>query len=640
MFSSQNSQVSNAANYIEDVFSTYLYTGNGSTQTITNGIDLSTNGGLVWQKDRSQGTGYHHILQDTARGATNCLFTNLTNAQSQDSAGTGFVFNNNGFTIGSTNVKVNASGDNYVSWTFRKQPKFFDVVTYTGNATSGRAVAHGLGSVPGCIIVKRTDSAVSWQVYHRSLPTNGANGVYNLVLNDTGGQLDNGQFTVAADATNFYVGGFSGTNASGGSYVAYVFAHNAGGFGLTGTDNVISCGSYTSDGSGNATVNLGYEPQWVLVKAAGTTSDWFLWDTMRGLNMTNDSPLYPNTSAAESTSIADRLDPTATGFNMKGFVAFNTQFIYIAVRRGPMKMPTDATKVFAPQVYNGSASSPAFTGLSFPPDTAIQLYKTGGAAAEGQVFGSKLQGPLKLQASSTASEASEPDFIYFQNGFRNGSATTAYAAEMFRRAPSFHDVVCYTGTGSATTQTHNLGVAPEMMIVKIRNGADSWIVYHSALGATKYILLDGSGVAQTDSTMWNNTAPTASVFSLGSSPGTATNLSGSTYVAYLFATATGVSKVGSYTGTGTTQQINCGFTSGARFVLIKRTSTGGGDWYVWDTARGIVSGNDPYLLLNSTAAEVTTTDYIDTYSAGFEISSTAPVAINASGGTFIYLAIA
>jgi hypothetical protein len=111
------------------------------------------------------------------------------------------------------------------------------------------------------------------------------------------------------------------------------------------------------------------------------------------------------------------------------------------------------------------------------------------------------------------------------------------------------------------------------------------------------------------------------------------------YVAYLFATCAGVSKVGSYTGTATTLQIDCGFTSGARFVLIKRTDSTG-DWYVWDTARGIVSGNDPYLLLNSTAAEVTNTDYIDTYSAGFEISSTAPAAINASGGTYIFLAIA
>jgi hypothetical protein len=114
---------------------------------------------------------------------------------------------------------------------------------------------------------------------------------------------------------------------------------------------------------------------------------------------------------------------------------------------------------------------------------------------------------------------------------------------------------------------------------------------------------------------------------------------GTTYVAYLFATCAGVSKVGTYTGTGTTLQINCGFTAGARFVLIKRTDSTG-DWYVWDSARGIIAGNDPYLLLNSTAAEVTNTDYVDAYSAGFELSSTAPAALNANGGTYIFLAIA
>jgi len=136
--------------------------------------------------------------------------------------------------------------------------------------------------------------------------------------------------------------------------------------------------------------------------------------------------------------------------------------------------------------------------------------------------------------------------------------------------------------------------------------------------------------------MFYNTLPTSSQFYLTDS--NRVNGSSGTYVAYLFATLAGVSKVGSYTGTGTTKQIDCGFTGGARFVLIKRTDSTG-DWYVWDSARGIVAGNDPYLLMNSTAAEVTNTDYIDTYSAGFEISSTAPAAINASGGSFIFFAV-
>jgi len=117
------------------------------------------------------------------------------------------------------------------------------------------------------------------------------------------------------------------------------------------------------------------------------------------------------------------------------------------------------------------------------------------------------------------------------------------------------------------------------------------------------------------------------------------NGSGDTYVAYLFASCPGVSKVGSYTGTGSTLQVDCGFTSGARFVLIKRTDATG-NWYVWDSARGIVPGNDPYLLLNSTAAEVTSTDWVDTLAAGFEVSNAGSNLVNVNGGTYLFLAIA
>jgi hypothetical protein len=186
--------------------------------------------------------------------------------------------------------------------------------------------------------------------------------------------------------------------------------------------------------------------------------------------------------------------------------------------------------------------------------------------------------------------------------------------------------------------THNLAVVPELMIIKGRSSGTagySWGVYQASLGPSNELYLNTTDGIQ-GSSAFNDTTPTASVFSLG---GGYTNFGGQTYVAYLFASAPGVSKVGSFTGTGATQVIDCGFTGGARFVMIKRTDSTG-DWYVWDTARGMIPSNDPYLLLNSTAAEVTGTDFVDTAATGFEISSTAPAAINASGGTFIFLAIA
>jgi hypothetical protein len=140
---------------------------------------------------------------------------------------------------------------------------------------------------------------------------------------------------------------------------------------------------------------------------------------------------------------------------------------------------------------------------------------------------------------------------------------------------------------------------------------------------------------------WFGTGTLSStLFPSGNASANFGNLSGGTYVAYLFATCAGVSKVGSYTGNGSSQNIDCGFTSGARFILIKRTDNSQfGDWKVFDSARGIVSGNDPYLKLNDTDAEQASYDGIDPYSAGFTVNQDN-ANLNISSATYIFLAIA
>jgi hypothetical protein len=175
-----------------------------------------------------------------------------------------------------------------------------------------------------------------------------------------------------------------------------------------------------------------------------------------------------------------------------------------------------------------------------------------------------------------------------------------------------------------------------MLVVRSRNITGSWVTQVSSLGPTKYIRFDSNGAAGTVD-IWNDTSPTSTVFSVKTDPWV--NGLTTTYVAYLFASVAGVSKVGSYTGNGSSQTINCGFTGGARFVLLKATSTTG-DWVVFDSARGIVSGNDPYLRLNSAAAEVTDKDAVDTDSTGFVVNETTGPNINTNGVTYIYLAIA
>jgi hypothetical protein len=538
-----------------------------------------------------------------------------------------------------------------VSWTFRKQPKFFDVVSWTGNATN-RTIAHALGSIPGSIWVKRTDANSAWQVYHRSL----ANTEY-LVLNTTAAVATNANRwnSTTPTSTVFSLGTDATVNASGGTYVAYIFAHDAGGFGLAGTDNVISCGSYTGVTYPNSLeVTIGFEPQFVIIKNSNTESGWTMWDIMRGMsvvpaaNTAQALLLEPNTSDAESNQPG--IFPTATGFVVKnGLTSISSpsdKMIYIAIRR-PMKVPTTGTSVFAPVAATPSGGQDTVT-TNFPTDLIITTERS--HSSTGQTFVSdRLRGTTTatrkyLNTAGTAAEAGgaggfglDSNVAIFDNFYQGAGITNPVIYWNFRRASSFFDEVCYTGTGSATTFSHNLQAVPELMIVKNRGTAVAWKVYHSAIGNTKFLELNDTAGSTTASTIWNDTTPTSSVFTVGS--GVSVNQSGVEQVAYLFATCAGVSKVFSYTGNGSSQTINCGFTGGARFVLIKRTDASGG-WYVWDTARGIVSGNDPHLRLNSTAAEVTTDDTIDTDSTGFVVNQVSATDVNVSSATYIGLAIA
>jgi hypothetical protein len=613
---------------VEEVFSTYLYEGNSSTQTITNGIDLDGEGGLVWCKRRDASSS--HALYDTERGAsgTDALISNTTDAEVTGSMSS---FNNNGFTLDS-NSRSNASGDDMASWTFRKAPKFFDVVTYTGTG-SPQSISHNLGTTVGTLIVKRTDSTGDWLVQHRSL-----GGTYYMDLQNTNQAATNTTYwnNTTATSTEFTVGTSPYTNASGGTYVAYLFAHNDGDgeFGGEADADIIKCGSYSGDGTTNGTneVTLGWEPQWILTKRSDSADNWHICDVMRG--QTTDGitqRLRANTSAAESSNYG--AVPTPTGFKLYSDNSSGGTYIYIAIRRGPMAVPESATDVFA--IDTGANSTPSFdAGFTIDASLVGRVDST-----DKWYFTPRLTGSNYLNTATTAAESSSPAFggWDYQTQYYGGNLPSNYQAWMWKRAPSFCDVVAYTGNSTAgRTVSHNLGVAPEMMWVKRRDtSAADWAVYHSALGNTKQLVLN-SAVAEGTVAYWNNTTPTETNFTLGAAA--RVNNSGSNFIAYLFASLDGVSKVGSYTGNGTSQTIDCGFTSGARFVLIKRTDSAN-NWFVWDTERGIVAGNDARLALNLTVAEYSGLDEIDPDSSGFIVNQTGGNN-NVSGAEYIFYAIA
>jgi hypothetical protein len=650
--------------YVEDVFATHIYNGTGATQTITNGIDLSGQGGMVWIKARSLAD--QSAVFDTARGVSKSLATNLTSAQ-YDWAGEGVdQFNSNGFRLDGNNGQFNDSLYIYASWTFRKAAKFFDVVTYTGNGAN-RTISHNLGSTPGVIIVKSTSlSGTTWMVYHRSL---GATKFLRLHLDNGEAILGTAWNNTEPTSTEFTIGTNANVNQSGDTYVAYLFAHDAGGFGDNGDQNVITCGSYTGNGSATGpSISLGYEPQWLLIKNTSSIANWFVFDNMRAIPMNdggNDSGLLPNRSNAEA-KYSNFLNLSATGFNLTTTDAAvnesGSTFIYIAIRRGPMKTPTDATKVFQPVVYTGTNVDNRLIDTTIAPDF-VMIRQRNDTVVPGMYTGARLTGSEFLITGSTNAGAADADSFDAQlsasaeygdnfssmsgvwvgndatRKFNANTTSNNHVIHAFKRAPGFFDVVCYTGTGANRTVTHNLGAAPELMIIKARGGAGyNWLVYHSALGNTKYIVLNSTDGENTESTVWNNTSPTSSVFTVGTA--SAINANTETYLALLFASVSGVSKVGSYTGNGSNQTINCGFSAGARYILIRRTDTTG-DWFVYDSARGIVSGNDPQLKLNTTTAEATGYDAIDPDNSGFIVNNNATnFPINVNNATYIYLAIA
>ena len=632
--------------YVEDVFSTYLYTGTGATQSINNGIDLATKGGLVWIKDRTNA--YNNGLYDTVRGTTKSIGSNLNTAQVTD-ANSLTAFNSNGFSLGTGNTsgtQVNKSTDAFASWSFRKQPKFFDIVQYTGTGAV-QNINHSLGSTPGCIIVKSTSAVTAWTVYHKGVNGGVNPEQYAMVLNSTNAQNANAVYwnNTAPTSTQFTVNTNAGVNTSGGTYIAYIFADQAGGFGISGTDSAIACGSWAA--SASDTITLGWEPQWLLVRDTTAVDNWYVIDNMRGFSLTGGKFLDPNLTNVETSPSASKLYPTATGFAHNSLFPAGDNIIYIAIRR-PMKPPTTATTVFKPVVV--TPASPQTISTNFASDLLItqenNIVDSNNIAVFDRLRGSTQYGSKYLITYAALAEINN---INFGIGFDSNTSIIDNISNPnfgdvsnvsywnFRRASTFFDEVCYTGTGSATTITHNLGVAPEMMIVKERSASNNWWVYHSAVGNTSYSVLNTTATPTSSSTAWNNTTPTSSVFSIGT--GANVNASSQTYVAYLFATCAGVSKVGSYTGNATGQSIACGFGSGgARFILIKRTDSTS-NWYVFDSANGLTSTSSPYITWNYPQAQVTGNNGCYASSGGFTLGATASLTTNIATATYIFLAI-
>ena len=602
--------------YVDDVFSAYVYKGNNGTQTIENGIDLAGEGGLVWTKCRTSST--RHVLTDTESGYA--LYSNDTARGEANQSSVSF--NSDGHSLNSSSNFTNGGGQDYASWTFRKSPNFLDVVTYAGDGVAGREIPHNLGIEPGMVIVKNVTSAIKWFVWHRDAVGTGA----YAYLNETdpfraGGS---GVFSdVGMTSTTFGLGTDEGTNGvSGDTYVAYVFAHD------DSDESMIKCGSYTGTYPSTTEVNLGFEPQFLLVKNSSQASGWFLLDVMRGITADQDvQRLFANTTDAEAVDTRIRI--TSNGFNATHpeVNSAGDEYIYMAIRR-PNK-PADefeADDLFAVAYSQDQEPDPSFVS-GFPVDMGMY---TRPVATYSNILIPRLTDKM-LFSEASANESNASAGFDYMNGYISQdwqAHEPTLLSWMWRRAPGFFDVVAYEGIGGQPqAYKHNLGVEPEMFWVKNRTTARNWAVWHKDV--------DRDGSLNSDSAFGTThfDGVTEDTF-ICTTSNTDINRAGDQYIAYLFASVPGISKVGSYTGNGSEVEVDCGFTTGARWLLVKRVDSTG-DWYFTSNPNNFKT----LAKLNTTDAQ---SNYMSTYNdvpAGFRVTSTS-ANLCVDGAEYIFYAIA
>jgi hypothetical protein len=642
-------------------FNTITYTGNSSTQAIT-GLGFEPD--LVWIKNRN-GVPYSqngHSLFDSIRGTTHPLSSNTASAQGST---TDYFtsFDSNGFTLPSNSgTQTNASGGTYAAWNFKaggaavtntdgtissqvsaNNTLGFSISTWnkTTNASTASTFGHGLDAAPEMIIIKRTNGAEDWYVYEASMGAGARISLNSTAAKVTGTSVwDN----TVPTSTLFTV---KGVNA--GEHVAYCFTSKPG---------FSKVGSYTGNGSASGPiVQTGFEPAFLLVKRTNSVASWRILDNKR-FSGSNKSSLIPNSSAAEQVGYID-VSFYANGFSINSnnadFNASGGNYIYLAIAADGSTATPSLANSFATELYTGNGGTQSVT-TGFKPDFTWIKDRVG--TDNHHLFDSIRGVEMRIISNLTDAQNLQTNSLTSFNtlGFSLGSNSgvnasgenhvswnwkaggtpaintdgTITSVVSANQAAGF-SVVSYIGASG--TVGHGLGSAPEIIFIKVTNTADNWVVYNNTIGATKALFLDLTNAASANSTYFNNTNPSSSVFTLGTSFNNSNN-----YIAYCFTSISGYSKVGTYTGNG---NINgptetLGFEPG--FLLIKDTSSVDA-WVIYDSARNTSNPRSCHLRPNSSAVEYCgTPDSVNFNSNDFQVISTWD-AINKLNDVYIYLAI-
>ena len=658
------------------------------------------NGGMIWIKKKN-GNPNHHNLFDTERGAKMALYTSHVMGEDTKLGGVsvftskGINFVNGADATHQMEDSCSYRAEQYVAWEFKKTPRFFDIVKWDGNNTSGRQLNHGLLCEPGMILVKRTDTNGGWVIYHRGVGYDG-NPPENYKLRfDTDTRntaFSDGWAQTAPTDTKFTIGSDPDLNGTGGSYIAYLFAHD------DESEGVIKCGNYSGNG-GSKKITLGWEPQYVMLKRTDGGGHWLIYDSARsnlrtyargnngastetnvGRILKADNDAVEN-SSQDITADGDGfwLPPVDADLNANG-----SQWVYMAIRRGPMQPVTDAKKVF--DTSKGWSNKPAFYS-GFQPDAVWYKDRTTSSGTGAYWYNStKKMGvqPPNANYGAAIIKWTRPEPITTVNhdanfgkdnkGFYDSNSyTEAKHSYMFKRAPQFFDTVGYVGDnavynpGYERAIPHSLGVKPELIIVRYFGSATSanpvptivnncgnlpataappydgvdekgWKMICDDAGHSPVYTWQNESSGHTPATyMWGSSSDTSTHFYVGGSQGT--NKTDHSYMAWLWATCPKVSKVGYYVGTGTNLNVECDFDGEPRIVMINKWNNG--NWYTFDSKLqgGMSSGNEYYLDWGFSNSS-TDNDYIDPYSGGFTVTNQANTTLNVTGHYYTFLAIA
>jgi len=648
-------------------FNTVTWTGDGTASRAITGVGFQPD--WIWYKTVSASNDHNAV--DSTRGATNQLRPN-TNSSGYNATDQILSFDSDGFTIGNGG-DANSNGATYVAWCWKANGGTtssntdgtitstvqantkggFSVVTYNGSGNAD-TVGHGLGAAPKVVIIKRTNGGAGFNWINGGA---GLSWTSNETLSfDGNGDKDTWNYfnATAPTSTVFYLGTGANTgsvNDNAGTYIAYCFAEKAG---------YSKFDTYTGNGSENGPiVNTGFEPAFVIIKRSDSADNWSMTDNKRNTTNPRNKALFPNLSSSELTS-GYTVDYLSNGFQIKStdnaMNANGGTYIYYAFGSDASAAPT-LENSFANKLYTGTGvSGLAVTGLGFGPS---MVWIKNRDSVRDHNLADIIQGVSKeITPNTTEAQESRSVTSFDSDGFTLDNASGNYNANgenyvawnwKANPIPTINNdgtiqslvsanqaaglsIVKWTTNGSASqTVGHGLSVAPSIIIYKRLDGAQDWFFETDIVdGSYDYLNLNTSGASQDGGAAWStrSTSTTISAF---------TSSNNFDYIAYCFTSISGFSKMGSYTGNGssTGPVVPTGFEPS--FVMIKEASQAN-DWNIYDNKRTTTNPRDVQLQANSNAAESTNSSLeIDFLSDSFQPKGTGGGS-NRNGSTYIYMA--